>query len=564
MEDPCRQVPDEPLRGRVSRLHGSHLVSSPSGRAPGLRSRLCAKASRLLKHPWSSHVASIPRRDHRRSADRHRHALGRRRHEPLRARAVHRRLLVLRRAAARGLHAPRPRRAARDRRRVGAGSPTSAPIDAYLAAVDVRGAIAASPRRAGDRRAAGRLPRRPRPLLRGDVGPGAWRSLGKGEPVPYERCVRASTGAARAVRIRTPKRERVAGAAGARRAIPSPRRRGAARRGRRLARGRGSCRWHRSARSARPSSPQLDALAARQPPAAPARPSCATCRGRTSAFLPIEDAWFSGSMNYLGRARRPDGSPGVRGDLRDQRLARDLRCPSSQQLVSHEVVPGPRDDLRLPAEPLRAGQARLRGDGPDDEHARRRRSSKGIANNAILMAHGVTEVGRAARRGPADRRAARAAAGRREEPVVVPDVERKAGRRTRSPRVLRHDYLVSDERADKLSGAWGRHPLLGRMYLPAYRAGTELVAVAELRIAATHPSACCRRSMAAPAWWIRSRCRRFSEVPVVGSVGFGSAKSDGSEPPAPGLPAAATSAATASARRATATAACARSGRGRG
>jgi hypothetical protein len=31
----------------------------------------------------------------------------------------------------------------------------------------------------------------------------------------------------------------------------------------------------------------------------------------------------------------------------------------------------------------------------------------------------------------------------------------------------------------KLSGAWGRHPLNGRMYLPCYRAGTEKVA--ELR-----------------------------------------------------------------------------------
>src|SRR4029453_2944819 len=38
---------------------------------------------------------------------------------------------------------------------------------------------------------------------------------------------------------------------------------------------------------------------------------------------------------------------------------------------------------------------------------------------------------------------------------------------------LRREFLVSEERADKLSGAWGRHPLLGRMYLPAYRAGTE-------------------------------------------------------------------------------------------
>ena len=44
---------------------------------------------------------------------------------------------------------------------------------------------------------------------------------------------------------------------------------------------------------------------------------------------------------------------------------------------------------------------------------------------------------------------------------------------------LRRDFLVSEERAEKLSGAWGRHPLLGRMYLPAYRAGTERVA--ELR-----------------------------------------------------------------------------------
>ena len=44
---------------------------------------------------------------------------------------------------------------------------------------------------------------------------------------------------------------------------------------------------------------------------------------------------------------------------------------------------------------------------------------------------------------------------------------------------LRRDFLVTEERADKLSGAWGRHPLLGRMYLPAYRLGTEKVA--ELR-----------------------------------------------------------------------------------
>ncbi len=42
--------------------------------------------------------------------------------------------------------------------------------------------------------------------------------------------------------------------------------------------------------------------------------------------------------------------------------------------------------------------------------------------------------------------------------------------------LLRREFLVSEERAGKLAGAWGRHPLLGRMYLPAYRSGTERVA----------------------------------------------------------------------------------------
>jgi hypothetical protein len=74
--------------------------------------------------------------------------------------------------------------------------------------------------------------------------------------------------------------------------------------------------------------------------------------------------------------------------------------------------------------------------------------AEGIANNAIPIAHGVTEVD------------------------DLPDDDAQIG-------VLRRDFLVSEERAGKLSGAWGRHPLLGRMYLPAYRAGTERVA--ELR-----------------------------------------------------------------------------------
>jgi len=50
---------------------------------------------------------------------------------------------------------------------------------------------------------------------------------------------------------------------------------------------------------------------------------------------------------------------------------------------------------------------------------------------------------------------------------------------------LRRDFLVSLERAGKLAGAWGRHPLLGRMYLPAYRAGTMKVAALRRRYPAS-------------------------------------------------------------------------------
>jgi hypothetical protein len=103
---------------------------------------------------------------------------------------------------------------------------------------------------------------------------------------------------------------------------------------------------------------------------------------------------------------------------------------------------------------------------------------EGIANNAILMAHGVLEVSElpdpdlqigvllALLQDDAKNQSSYLTWG---EGAAQADVAA----------TLRQDYLVSPERAGKLSGAWGRHPLLGRMYLPAYRAGTERVA--ELR-----------------------------------------------------------------------------------
>ncbi len=75
-------------------------------------------------------------------------------------------------------------------------------------------------------------------------------------------------------------------------------------------------------------------------------------------FLPIKDAWFSGSMNYLGRTRNADGSPKYEASY-EINASLQISFPEFQQLVSHEVVPGPRHDVRLSAESVRARAGRI-------------------------------------------------------------------------------------------------------------------------------------------------------------------------------------------------------------
>jgi hypothetical protein len=193
-------------------------------------------------------------------------------------------------------------------------------------------------------------------------------------------------------------------------------------------------------------------------------------------FLPIENAWFSGSMNYLGRARRPDGSPEYEATY-ELNASLEISRPEFVQLVSHEVVPGHVTTFAFLQDLFVRGVLGFEA-SVLTMNTRPAALFEGIANNAILMAYDVLS------------------------PEELPDRDLETGMllgllqddaknqsswltwnegwaREDVARVLRTDYLVSEERADKLSGAWGRHPLLGRMYLPAYRAGTEKVA--ELR-----------------------------------------------------------------------------------
>lgn len=294
--------------------------------------------------------------------------------------------------------------------------------------------------------------------------------LGKGDPVPYVRCVEASTARAPEPSQPQAKRERVAellGRAGFSSGTPET-----------LLAAVDAWRKERNVPMA-----SVRALGAAviarfdnlsQANLLPHLPAELAAVPRANIeFLPIKEAWFSGSMNYVGRARNADGSPTYEATY-EINASLHISVPEFEQLVSHEVVPG---HVTTFAYLQNLYFRKLAGFEATVLTMNTRAASlfEGIANNAILIAHGVTEVDQlpdedlqigvllALLQDDAKNQSSYLTwgEGRQKEEVA---------------RILRREFLVSEERAGKLSGAWGQHPLLGRMYLPAYRAGTEKVA----------------------------------------------------------------------------------------
>lgn len=347
-----------------------------------------------------------------------------------------------------------------------------AAIDTYLAGVDVAAAIATLEVEA---RSLGGLRGR---YLEGlalccevmwDL---AMELLDRGEPVPYRRAVEASCGRPPSPSEPRAKRERVATlleaagcdveADGLHAAVS---------------------RWRRDRLVPRKSIPALAGAFIAQLDRAsechllPHLPTKLHAVPRANvAFLPIENAWFSGSMNYLGRARTSDGAPQYEATY-ELNAALEISVPEFAQLVAHEVVPGHVTTFAFLQHLHWTGAAGFEASLPT-MNTRAATLSEGIANNAILIAHGVTEI---ADLDDPDLELGLLLA------LLQDDAKNQASWLTwqegwpqeEVAAVLGGDFLVSAERADKLSGAWGRHPLLGRMYLPCYRAGTEKVA--ELR-----------------------------------------------------------------------------------
>ena len=351
----------------------------------------------------------------------------------------------------------------------------AAAVDRYLRAVDVLAAIA-EVRRHGD--SVGGL--RGRYLLGlAESLQVMWElaleRLGRGPAVPYERCVLASTG-----------KNPSPSAPDERRAIAAALLEDAGYRARSPEELLGAVdAWRRDRMVPARSIPMLaDAFIAwleagtarhvvpRLPPALRGIPRA------NVRFLPIADAWFSGSMNYLGRARDPAGEPRYEATYElNARL--EISIPELAQLVAHEVVPGHVTTFAL----LQARHVR-RELGFEATvltmNTRAAALSEGIANNALLLALGARKVSDLT---DPDLRLALTLAllqddGKNQASWLT---WREGAPRERVAEALRREYLCSPERSDKLSGAWGRHPLLGRMYLPAYRAGTEKVAELLLR-----------------------------------------------------------------------------------
>jgi hypothetical protein len=348
-------------------------------------------------------------------------------------------------------------------------------VDAYLSAVDVAGAI-------GELTDAGRDLGRVRGAYLVGVGESlevmwdlAQERLGRGDKVPYERCVIASTGRPPQPSEPEPKRRRVAellaeaghpssDADGLLAAVDA---------------------WRRERMVPAQSIPALadayialfDAGTARN--VAPHLPPALRAVPRANIrFLAIKDAWFSGSMNYIGRARQRDRSPRYEATY-EINASLQISVPEFAQLVSHEVVPGHVTNAAL----VQALYVRRKLGFEATVLTMNTRGAtlfEGVANNAILMAYGVTEIEQLPDR---DLKIGVLLA------LLQDDAKNQSSWLTWGEsrdqadvaRVLLREYLCSEERADKLSGAWGRHPLLGRMCLPAYRAGTEKVAALRRR-----------------------------------------------------------------------------------
>ena len=95
-------------------------------------------------------------------------------------------------------------------------------------------------------------------------------------------------------------------------------------------------------------------------------------------------------MNYLGRGRLADGGP-IYEATHEINASLKISVPEFEQLVSHEVVPGHVSTFAYVQNLYLRGQAGFEATVLT-VNTRAATLFEGMANNAILIAHGVTEI----------------------------------------------------------------------------------------------------------------------------------------------------------------------------
>jgi hypothetical protein len=189
-------------------------------------------------------------------------------------------------------------------------------------------------------------------------------------------------------------------------------------------------------------------------------------------FKIIADAWFSGSMNYLGRERLPDGTPAYEAEYEINGKL-DKSQAEFRHLVSHEVIPGHVTTFAYIQHLYHIGEAGFEATILT-MNTRLSTLFEGIANAALLMAYGVSTID--------ELPSAELQLG-----VTLSQLEDAAKNNAsyytyadnlpadEIKRRLRTECLATPERSEKLTDAWAKHPLMGRAYMPSYRFGTDLV-----------------------------------------------------------------------------------------
>jgi hypothetical protein len=189
-------------------------------------------------------------------------------------------------------------------------------------------------------------------------------------------------------------------------------------------------------------------------------------------FHLIQDAWFSGSMNYIGRERLSDGSPAYEAEYEI-----NAKIEKSQaeflHLVAHEVVPGHVTTFAYIQNLYHRGIA-----GFETTiltmNSRFSTLAEGIANTALLLAYGLRSVDEL----PSPELQLGVALSQLEDAAknnasYYTYVDKMPADEIKKR--LRERCMATPERANKLTDAWAQHPLMGRAYMPSYRCGTDIV-----------------------------------------------------------------------------------------